>query len=166
MLAHVQHQSVCRQRERNGDLQFSGTDSHSSISLPWYVHRRRLIPVKKTAELSAECLGEDLASCNNNDSDGSGCNGERSDRSSGEKLWTALGVSGGSAALGLVSVLALIAVVLVCKRKCRQRRSFSPESGSREAPVRRGELACLVDSQERMSQSVARISPYYTKYAT
>ncbi|CAI8005908.1 hypothetical protein GBAR_LOCUS4474 [Geodia barretti] len=65
------------------------------------------------------------------------CNYTSCDSSSFSKeLRTALAVSGGSAVVGVGGVLVLLAVILVCKRRCKRRKSYTPEAGQ-GAPARR-----------------------------
>ena len=68
------------------------------------------------------------------------CNYTSCDSSSiSKELRTALAVSGGSAVVGVGGVLVLLAVILACKRRCKRRKSYTPEAGQ-GAPARRGKL--------------------------
>ena len=127
-----------RSRTKHGKAkgQFvSCTGVNTSILLPRYNTTFNI--ARAVQFFTTECVLGDNSTDN---STLSLCNYTSCDSSSiSKELRTALAVSGGSAVVGVGGVLVLLAVILVCKRRCKRRKSYTPEAGQ-GAPARRGKL--------------------------
>ena len=135
-----------RSRTKHGKAkgQFvSCTGVNTSILLPRYnttFNFARAVQFFTTECVLVEVFGGDSQDNSTDNSTLSLCNYTSCDSSSiSKELRTALAVSGGSAVVGVGGVLVLLAVILVCKRRCKRRKSYTPEAGQ-GAPARRGKL--------------------------